>query len=73
MVCNIYTEMTPDQLHALEALRDLPIAGDDDNKVDLGRVTIEDILDGSEPLKISHAGGELAALAEQLKEGLHHL
>lgn len=70
---NIHTEMTPDQRHALEALRDLPIAGDDDDEIDLGRVTIEDILDGSEPLNISHAGGELAALAEELKEGLQHL
>jgi hypothetical protein len=73
LICNIHTEMTPDQRRALEALRDLPMAGDDDDEIDLGRVTIEDILDGSEPLNISHAGGELAALAEELKEGLQHL
>jgi hypothetical protein len=66
----VHTEMTPDQRRALEALRDLPLAGNDDDEIDLGRVTIEDILDGSEPLNISHAGGELAALAKELKEGL---
>ena len=66
--------MTPDERHALEALRELPIAyDDDDDEIDLGRVTIEDILDGSEPLNISHAGGEFAALTKELKEGLRHL
>ena len=68
--CNIHTEMTPDQRRALDALWDLPLAGNDDDEIDLGHVTIEDILDGSEPLNISHAGGELAALAKELKEGL---
>jgi hypothetical protein len=65
--------MTPDQRRALEALRELPVVGDDDDEVDLGRITLEDILDGSEPLNISHAGGEFAALTEELKEGLQHL
>ena len=47
--------------------------GDNDDEMDLGRVTLEDILDGSEPLDISHAGGEFAALAKELNEGLQHL
>ena len=66
-------EMTPDQRRALEALRELPIVGDDDDEIDLGRVTLEDILDGSEPLDISHAGGEFVALTKELKEGLKQL
>jgi hypothetical protein len=65
-------EMTPDQRRALEALRELPIVGDDDDEMDLGHVTLEDILDGSEPLDISHAGGEFAALTKELKEGLKY-
>ena len=65
-------EMTPDQRHALEALQELPIVGDDDDKMDLGHITLEDILDGSEPLDISHAGGEFAALTKELKEGLKY-
>ena len=73
MICIILTEMTPDQHHALEALRELLIVGDNDDEMDLGRVTLEDILDGSEPLDISHAGGEFAALAKELNEGLQHL
>ena len=62
--------MTPDKCHALEALRELPIVGDDDDETDLGCVTLEDILDGSEPLNISHAGREFAALNKELQEGL---
>ena len=62
--------MTPDERHALEALRELPIVGDDDDETDLGCVTLEDILDGSEPLNISHAGREFAALNKELQEGL---
>jgi hypothetical protein len=46
---------------------------DNDEEMDLGHVTLEDILDGSEPLDISHADGECAALTKELKKGLKHL
>jgi hypothetical protein len=62
--------MTPDELRALEALRELPLVGDDDNEIDMGHVNLEDVLDGSEPLDISHAGGEFAVLTRDLKQGL---
>ena len=62
--------MTPDERHALEALRELPLVGDDDQHMDLGRVTLEDILDGSEPLNINHAGGKFSALTKELSNDL---
>jgi hypothetical protein len=62
--------MTPDERRALEALRELPLVGNDDQHVDLGHVTLEDILDGSEPLNISHAGGEFSALTKELNNDL---
>ena len=73
IICGTLAEMTPDQHCALEALQELLIVGDDDDEMDLGRITLEDILDGSEPLDISHAGGEFAALTKELKERLKHL
>jgi len=68
------TEMTPDERHALEALRELPLDDNDGQHMDLGTiVTVEDILDGSEPLDISHAGGEFSALTKELSQDLWNL
>lgn len=61
--------MTPVQRRALEALRELPLADDDPN-YSLENVNIEDILDGSEALDISHAGGEFAELAKELNDDI---
>ncbi|KII93196.1 hypothetical protein PLICRDRAFT_383096 [Plicaturopsis crispa FD-325 SS-3] len=63
-------EMTVDERRALEALRELPIANDDNRDHTFEDVNIEDILDGSEPLNISHAGGEFIALTEELNSEL---
>jgi hypothetical protein len=65
--------MTPDERRALEALRELPLDDDDGQHVDLGTITVEDILDGSEPLDISHAGGEFSALTKELSQDLRNL
>ncbi|KII92209.1 hypothetical protein PLICRDRAFT_102616 [Plicaturopsis crispa FD-325 SS-3] len=61
--------MTADERRALEALRDIPIANDDGSHT-FEDVNIEDILDGSEPLNISHAGGEFEALTQELNSEL---
>ena len=59
--------MTPDERRRLEALRELPMADPDEAFED---VNMQDILNGDQPLNISHAGGEFAALAETLGRDL---
>ncbi|EGO28216.1 hypothetical protein SERLADRAFT_434090 [Serpula lacrymans var. lacrymans S7.9] len=58
---------------ALDVLKNLPQGGklswfEDNNDGD--EINMEQILDGSEALDISHAGGEFEALASQLKDNI---
>jgi hypothetical protein len=55
--------MIPDERRALEALRELPV---DDSDEDYEDINLRNILDGSQPLDISHAGGEFQALARDV-------
>lgn len=57
--------MTPRQLQELLELRELP----SDPADDAGDwVMLDDVLDGSHQLNISHEGGELAALEDMSQE-----
>jgi len=58
--------MTADERRALQALRELPPTDEGTSDDFSGDVGLYGILDGSEPLNISHAGGELQAFAEEI-------
>jgi hypothetical protein len=62
--------MTSEERKRLEALRELPTADEDDSNNVFEDVNMQDILNGDEPLDISHAGGEFAALAAELDKDL---
>ena len=65
--------MTPDEQRALEVLWELSLDDNDGQHMDLGTITVEDILDGLEPLDISHAGRESSALTKELSQHLWNL
>jgi hypothetical protein len=53
--------MTPDEQRSFQALRELPDeAGQNSNDW----IMLDEVLDGSQHLEVSHAGGELSALAD---------
>jgi len=58
---NISLEMTPNQRHAFEALRELPPPEDQGSDQ---WITLDSVMDGKHPLNVSHAGGELSALTD---------
>jgi hypothetical protein len=51
--------MNEHERHAFDKLRDIPEDHDDEE------IYIADVLDGSTPLDISHAGGEFVELLEE--------
>jgi hypothetical protein len=55
--------MSADERRALEALRELPM-DDDSGDEYFGDINLDGILDGSQSLDISHAGGEFETLAQ---------
>ncbi|KAJ7204885.1 hypothetical protein B0H12DRAFT_1243562 [Mycena haematopus] len=62
--------MPPDAQKELDRLRDLP----DDETVeweDDDNIALEDVLDGTVPITISHGGGEIADMERELSEELH--
>lgn len=66
------TDMTADQLQSFEHLRGL--ADDDDFDPDdinntLNMVNMEGVLDGSERIDLSHAGGEFGTWEDELEDG----
>jgi hypothetical protein len=65
--------MTPDERRHLEALRELPVADEEDSNMVLEDINLQDILDGDKHLDISHAGGEFAALAAELNRDLRKM
>jgi hypothetical protein len=65
------TEMSVEEQRALEALQELPIV--DENDIDYyepEEISMNDILDGSASLNISHGGGEFNELANALRANL---
>ncbi|KAJ7260012.1 hypothetical protein B0H12DRAFT_1231951 [Mycena haematopus] len=70
MVLDEALTMPPDVQKELDRLRDLPDDEtaeweDDDN------IALEDVLDGTVPITISHGGGEIADMERELSEELH--
>ena len=62
-----FTEMTPEERCRIEAMREAPIsAGDANMDGEWQDINIHDVLDGTIPLDISHAGGEFAALSDAI-------
>lgn len=58
--------MTAEETSALERLRELPVASNDGQDYDYEDLTLNDVLDGSIPLDISHAGGEYEELTRAI-------
>lgn len=59
--------MTPEDRRKYEQLRAIPEAGDEnEDNFEYTDITINEILDGSAPLEISHAGGEYEELRDAL-------
>jgi hypothetical protein len=65
-----HIEMTPDEQHRLEALRELAVMDKEDSDTMLEDINMQDILNGDEHLDISHASGEFAVLAAELNRDL---
>ena len=57
--------MTPDELRAYQALRELPIESDQNSD---DWIMLDEVLDGSHRLEVSHEGGEFAALTDLTEE-----
>jgi hypothetical protein len=62
--------MTPEEQRRLEALQELPGLEEEDLSSMFEDVNMQDILNGDEPLNISHAGGEFEALVRELNKDL---
>lgn len=58
--------MTAEETSALERLRELPVASNDGQDYDYEDFSLNDVLDGSIPLDISHASGEYEELTRAL-------
>jgi hypothetical protein len=66
-----FTEMTPEERRRIEAMREAPIsAGDANMDGEWQDINIHDVLDGTIPLDISHAGGEFAALSDAIRSDM---
>ena len=64
----VFTEMTPEERRRIEAMREAPInAGDANMDGEWQDINIHDVLDGTIPLDISHAGGEFGALSDAIR------
>lgn len=61
----IFLEMTPDERRSYQALRELPTEAHQNSD---DWIMLDDILDGSRRLEVSHEGGELSALADLTDE-----
>ena len=76
LACNlqlkrVFTEMTPEERRRIEAMREAPIsAGDANMDSEWQDINIHDVLDGTIPLDISHAGGEFAALSDAIRSDM---
>jgi hypothetical protein len=57
------TEMTPAEQRAFQEMRELPKEQDSDDWI-----MLDDVLDGSIPLDISHEGGELDGLGDEFRK-----
>jgi len=64
--------MTPEERRRLEALQELPGLEEEDSSV-FEDVNMHDILNGDEPLNISHASGEFEALVKELNKDLRKM
>ena len=64
--------MTPEERRRLKALQELPGLEEEDRSV-FEDVNMHDILNGDEPLNISHAGGEFEALVRELNKDLRKM
>jgi hypothetical protein len=62
--------MTPEERRRLEALQELPGLEEEDFSSVFEDVNMHDILNGDEPLNISHAGGEFEELVRELNKDL---
>ncbi|KAI5988437.1 hypothetical protein EDD15DRAFT_2141888, partial [Pisolithus albus] len=60
--------MMPEERQALEALREEKNKDQECEWEDVGNIALEDVLDGTEQLEVSNAGGELTDLAQELKD-----
>ncbi|KIK14596.1 hypothetical protein PISMIDRAFT_32871, partial [Pisolithus microcarpus 441] len=60
--------MMPEERQALEALREERNKDQECEWEDAGNITFEDVLNGTEQLEVSNAGGELTDLAQELKD-----
>jgi hypothetical protein len=60
----VSSEMTPSQRRAFEELRELPTTDQDSDQW----ITLDSVMDGGHELGVSHAGGELSALADMVEE-----
>ncbi|KAI6027836.1 hypothetical protein BKA83DRAFT_4471322 [Pisolithus microcarpus] len=58
--------MMPEERQALEALREEKNKDQECEWEDAGNIAFEDVLDGTEQLEVSNAGGELTDLAQEL-------
>jgi hypothetical protein len=63
MISNFSTEMTPAEQTAFHEMRELPKQQDSDDWI-----MLDDVLDGSIPLDISHEGGELDGLGDDFQK-----
>lgn len=59
--------MTPEERRALEALRELPTVDGNEDGFELQDFSLDEVLDGSIPLDISHEGGEFAELTRAIQ------
>jgi hypothetical protein len=69
----VSTEMTPEERRRIEAMREAPISAGNanmDGDSEWQDINIHDVLDGTIPLDISHAGGEFAALSDAIRSDM---
>lgn len=66
-----YIEMSLEEKQNLQALREnIPMECDDDDHFQSEGITLQDVLDGTIPLGMSHAGGEYEELRKALQSEL---
>ena len=62
LLTNVHIEMSPDELASIENLRNEP--AEEDSDWEMADDTFTNILEGRQPLNISHEGGEFGTLAD---------
>lgn len=65
MMTFLFVGLSKEQRQTLNRLRDLPEDAEED------MMTLQDILDGSVPLDLSHGGGEMENMEQELNEELN--